>query len=559
MFVNWLLRNNWLMDARLIRKSALRKFSQFLLTCVLVLGMALAALAQRAVDVVPKREKLLNGLPLIVLERPGSGSVALHLVIKSGATFDLVGKAGLADLTAQMLTTSPGGWPDGRLEQELQELKARLEVTAGWDSVEIRLLGNNANFEMLMDILSRLATLPKFDEPDFVNLKNNRTKALPQPRDLASNQLIDDAFFTALYRTHPYGHNLIGTPDSVNRINRGDTADFYERLFVANNAALIVVGDVAFDRILPVMRRAMGGWRKGAVPPYTFSPPSPVEGINVQLLNRDDDKVAIRLGNFAIKRSDSSYLTLRLVTEILNQQLPRQFPESGATLATRKLTAPFVVQATATTASAASTVTALRETLQKFPDAITAQDLQAARDRLIAAYQENIETNTELAARWAEIENYNLGAVYIKMFADQVNRISLDDARRVARQYLAADNLLVLVAGRKNELAESLKAVGTVTDYRPPAPPVVKPPKTVVVKPVTKPSAVNPNKPADPNNGGNPNSSAPASAPASNKDKPDSKDKTEKIAPSDKTAPTEKSAPAAKSDNADKKDADNPK
>jgi zinc protease len=491
------------------------KLQKFLLTCFLIIMIVLPVFAQRAVDVIPKREKLLNGLPLLVLERPGSGSVAIHLVIKGGSTFDLVGKAGLADLTAQMLSTSPGGWPDGRLGEELQELKARLEVTAGWDSVEIRLLGNNTNFEMLMDIMSRMATLPKFNEPNFATLKNDRLKVLQQP----NAQLAEDTFFAALYGTHPYGHNLIGTLDTLNRINRADTADFYERLFVANNATLIVVGDVSFDRILPIMRRAMGGWRKGAVPPYTFVPPAPVEGINIQVLDRDDDKVTIRLGNFALKRSDRDYLTLRLVLEMLNQQLQTQLPGSGASLATRKLTAPFVVQATATTTSAVSTISDLRAALQKLPEALTAKDLQTARDRLIAAYQENIETNTELAARWAEIENYNLGSIYIKMFTEQVTRISLEDARRIARQYVSADNLMILVAGRKNQLTEPLKTLGKVTDF---VAPVLPLPKSAARQSLGAKPVVAPTTPATPN----PENS---NRPGVVKDKTDKTDKPDKL------------------------------
>src|SRR5207249_723165 len=130
----------------------LKKFVSFILIA-LIFFPSLTRAQQDVIDLVPKRDKLLNGLPILILERPGSGSVAFHLVIKSGATFDTVGKAGLADLTAQMLLRGAGGWTAERLKEELNDIGARLEITTGWDSIEMRLLGKGANIEALIELL----------------------------------------------------------------------------------------------------------------------------------------------------------------------------------------------------------------------------------------------------------------------------------------------------------------------------------------------------------------------------------------------------------------------
>ena len=92
------------------------------LACVLIILVVLATGAQprpgqngqtqrqASPFVLPivKRDSLLNGLQLIVLEQPGTGSVSTRLRINSGALFDLAGKGGLADLTAGMLLKGGG-------------------------------------------------------------------------------------------------------------------------------------------------------------------------------------------------------------------------------------------------------------------------------------------------------------------------------------------------------------------------------------------------------------------------------------------------------------------
>ena len=46
---------------------------------------------------------------------------------------------------------------------------------------------------------------------------------------------------------HPYGRPDLGTPKTVQGLTRDDVVAFHKRLFVPNNASLIVVGDITPD------------------------------------------------------------------------------------------------------------------------------------------------------------------------------------------------------------------------------------------------------------------------------------------------------------------------
>ena len=78
-------------------------------------GSTTSAGEGQAAAVLPivKRDSLLNGLQLIVLEQEGTGSVSARLRINSGALFDLAGKGGMADVTAGMLLKGGGGFDSG--------------------------------------------------------------------------------------------------------------------------------------------------------------------------------------------------------------------------------------------------------------------------------------------------------------------------------------------------------------------------------------------------------------------------------------------------------------
>ncbi|MEW6733395.1 MAG: pitrilysin family protein [Acidobacteriota bacterium] len=438
----------------------MKKVAFLALAISLFVSSLAAAPSEDLTTLVPKREKLLNGLSVLVIERPNSGNVALHIVIKSGTTFDPLGKSGVADLTAQMmLRGGSGGWTGERLKEELSDINARLEITTGWDATELRMLGRSADIDALVNILGRVITQPQFVEQSFEQLKAERIKSLevaPVPTTLA-----DEAFFNALYGSHPYGHNVIGTKESLAPLTRFDINDFYNRFYLANNSSLIIVGDVSIERMLPSLRKAFGGWRKGNIPPYTFVPPKENPGVNIRLIERADQTTTeIRLGNFTLRRTDSDYLPTQLLVAILNRRLAAHKElKLEAVLAARKLRGPFLVSASVPVKEAPTVLSATLAEIKRLGERIEAAELQAAKDQLIEEYKAGFNANTEIAARWAEVENYNLGSAYVINYTRQVNQISIEDLRRVTK-YFSPDNLTIAVLGRARELETELKKFG---------------------------------------------------------------------------------------------------
>src|SRR5688500_8191208 len=78
------------------------RFCAKAVTLVLCFLLAVpATLAQSTNE--PQREQLLNGLRLLLWEKPGSSEVLLKLRINSGSAFDLAGKSGQMALLGDLL------------------------------------------------------------------------------------------------------------------------------------------------------------------------------------------------------------------------------------------------------------------------------------------------------------------------------------------------------------------------------------------------------------------------------------------------------------------------
>src|SRR5262249_15659890 len=308
------------------------------------------------------------------------------------------GKAGLADLTAQMLLRGVGGWTAERLKEELGDIGGRLEITTGWDSTDIKLLGNGANIDALIEILGRVVTLPKFREDDFNQLKTERLKALDSAANPAT--AVEEAFYRALYDTHPYGHNIVGTKESIAQIGRFDAQEFYERFFIANNSALIIAGDVSDEHIAPLIRKAFGGWRKGQVPPYTFVPPKTTTGVNIRLIERPDRQTAeIRLGSLALRRADPDYFPMLALTNVRNRRFDKVVTKVQSVRSARKPRGVLLFSATIPSKDAADAISTLIAEIKKAADGVDTSELQTVKDGLLEEHAVSLKTNTDLAAR----------------------------------------------------------------------------------------------------------------------------------------------------------------
>jgi zinc protease len=219
----------------------------------------------------PEHEKLLNGLTILYSNRAGDPNVLLKLRIKSGAAFDLAGKAGTMALLADAM------FPESSTREYVAEqLGGKLEVSTTYDSIDVTISGKSSELERMIELL-RTAVLNINLSPESVaTLREARLKQLSEK---SSNVDIADREVAArLFGSYPYGSPPLGTPVTVGKIERADLMFARERFLNAENATLVVVGGVEKARLMRALRQMLGPWQKGdRIVPATFRQPGAVD------------------------------------------------------------------------------------------------------------------------------------------------------------------------------------------------------------------------------------------------------------------------------------------
>ncbi len=393
-----------------------------------------------------RREALLNGLQIITLERKDEPKINCQLVIRGGAMYDLVGKTGLAMLTAEaLLAVNP------QLVQELESLDATVKWGVTSDTSWFQVESPGGNLDQVLAIIGRLLVVESVRKEAFEAAQKARLEKL-KALQLAPAHKADEAFFTTLFGEHPYAHNVEGEAATIASIKYGDVLDFYKRVYLANNMFAVVHGNLRHDRVMTLFRMFYGGWIKGLPAPPTFRPPFRTLEARVQKVEQPDlSHVEVRGGVIGVAHTDADFIGTRLLALVLENRLKKLDAATTVQFAPRMLVAPLYFKAAVPADKAlefSRKATDIFATLDK--SEISEVELATAQSVLLKAHEAR-----PITEYLEEIATFKLSETYPLTYESKVKAVSTIDLQRVAKRLLEANALTVLVLGKVGEVTKS--------------------------------------------------------------------------------------------------------
>lgn len=425
-----------------------------------------------------QRRKLANGLEVLIVEQHELPVVSMDLVIKTGAAADPNGKAGLATLTADMLDEGTKKRSALDISNEVSAIGANLGVGARWDSSSATLTTLTRHLGRALDLYADVVLNPAFSDEELERLRARRLTSLRQRRDSA-DAIADLVYNAVLYGpNHPYGHSSIGDEKSNAALNVTELRRFYETYYRPNNAALIVVGDVRPDTLLPQLERAFGAWQSAPVPSVDLTTPAPRTQSTLYLVDKPGAAQSVlTIGQVGVPRANEDYFPLRVMNAILGGQFTSRLnmnlrEDKGYSYGAfssfdfRRGAGPFAaeagVQTDVTRPAVIETLKELRGIRGEIP--LTSQEIEFAKQYIIRAYPAGFETQGQIAGRLEDVVVYGLPDDYFNTVIQKLNAVTPDDVRRVAEKYLDPSKMAVLVVGDRKTIEpglRSLDAIGT--------------------------------------------------------------------------------------------------
>jgi zinc protease len=417
-----------------------------------------------------------NGRKVYVIQRPELPLASIHLIIPCGAEADPPGRAGLAHLTAEMLTLGTQKRSASQLAAEIDGLGASLSASSGWNSTSLHLFGLSEDFQRLIDLLLEIYTEPVFSPEEFEQLKQRRLAALVQQKD-ESQIIADERFQELLFQGTPYDHPVYGTLKSLPPLLCGESRDFYRRTFLPPGSLFVMAGDldaeVCFRWAEDHFRSAVQG-SQGLGPEE--SPPPSLSGVRTILVDRPDlTQSQIRLGHIGMPHAHPDYLAFEVMNYILgaggfaSRLMRRIRSDLGYTygirgsLEPRRHSGPFTISTFTPTETTFPCVQEIFSVIRSFmAQGATDQEREEAVSFLTGSYPMKFETLSQMAYRIIQAELHGLGLEYLARYPERVSTISLEDLARVARTHIHPERMLVVVVGRVEKFRRKFEPLGPV-------------------------------------------------------------------------------------------------
>jgi zinc protease len=407
-----------------------------------------------------KRDSLLNGLQLLTFEKPGSGSINLKVNIRSGAMFDLVGKGGLADLTAAMVLRGGGGYTSASVEETLKQFGLKITYKVNWDATDFEITGPTEAVNEMFDLSGRLILSPTFDQKEFEALKEKHLSALKEKseEDRLSRRAMD-----GIFGTHPYGKPIRGTSESVQQISKFDLNYYHKKFYLANNSMVVVTGDITAEEVTKLARTKFGAWRKGEVAPASFQPPSPLSSRRVIVIDKPDSQTAQAvIVQTGFSRRSADYLAALVMSKILNKQVEKRFGQAATfQVDPRLLNGPITIEIKSPAADLVNQIDKALLILTEWQTvAPSAEDVESAKAEVIATMAERLRNHP--GEVFFAIDLYGLGKDYLVTFTERVNGLTPADIQKAAQSYLRPKNNVIVIAAPAKGYESDWKKLGDV-------------------------------------------------------------------------------------------------
>jgi zinc protease len=414
------------------------------------------AAAQRA------RFELPNGVVLIVQENPANTTVAVSASLRAGKAYDPPGKAGLADMTANLLDRGTTTRNSIQIAEEMEGAAAEISTGTGWETVGLHGKALSGDTELLVRNLADMLRNPSFPADELEKMREQSQAGLEMDRDQPQENAYRGFYRAVLPAGHPYRlASFDEEAAGLKAITRDDLIAFHQARYTPQTLVLAVVGDVRVDEVRALVDRYFGGWQGEPFRPLTF-PATAVESTQVVTNIPDKSQVDIYIGSAGgLKRTDPNFYAAQIMNLILggggalNSRLGDVVRDRHglaynvySTFHASTGAGPWYVFLGVNPKNTDRAVELVKQEIARMRDeGVTQREVDNAVAFITGAHAISLETNKAIANELMDTEYFSLGLDYPERFSSLYRGVTREQVNAAAKKYLDPEKLVVSIAG----------------------------------------------------------------------------------------------------------------
>ncbi|MGE5198027.1 MAG: M16 family metallopeptidase, partial [Rhodospirillaceae bacterium] len=204
------------------------------------------------------RDVLDNGLRLLTESIPHVRSVSLGVWLTRGSRHEGDEWPGIAHFVEHMLFKGTTTRSAEDIAQTVDSVGGQMDASTGKENANYAIKVLDEHLTLAVDVLSDVVLHPRFAPDDIEREKSVVGEEIKMVEDMPDD-LVHELFLERFWHGHPLGRAILGTADSVNRLDEGVLHDYFSKVYTAPSLIVAAAGNIEHGRVRELVERAFRG------------------------------------------------------------------------------------------------------------------------------------------------------------------------------------------------------------------------------------------------------------------------------------------------------------
>jgi predicted Zn-dependent peptidase len=264
---------------------------------------------------VPKIYNLKNGLRIVFYPINHSPVSHCALMVDAGSRDDLKGCDGIAHLTEHVLFKGTKKRKAYQVLNRLDAVGGDLNAYTSKEETCIHASFLNEHSERAIELIADIAFNSVYPEKEIAKEKTVVADEIRSYNDSPAENIFDD-FEELIFAKHALAHNILGTENSLKKIERDQLLDYTYKAFSPSNMVFAYVGNVSEKKFLSHIQKYFAiepHHTKALNKRHVFTNYKPF----YKKVNKDTHSTHMLIGNIAYPIKHPNRIALVLLTNLL--------------------------------------------------------------------------------------------------------------------------------------------------------------------------------------------------------------------------------------------------
>jgi zinc protease len=425
-----------------------------------------------------RRLRLANGLRLVLLPRPDVPLIACEAVVRGGARLDPPLRAGLASVTAEMLTRGAGARDAFAFTDAVEGAGGSLDAGAHTEALVVHAQFLSRDRALMLELLADALQRARLEPGELERVRERRIEFIKAAKDSEPQSLIGNYGRALLFAGHPFASPIGGSERSLAALAPEHLRGYCREHMGADRTTLVFAGDFDADELQAELQVAFGGWQAaGSVLP-ALATPLRSRGRRVRLIDAPEATQSyFWIGQLGVARSYPDRAALDITNTAFGGSFGSMLMQAlrvrhgltysaGSSFRRASVPGEFAISSFTESETTREALDLTLETLDTLKRQGAGEHaIDSARSYILGQYPMNLETAADWAAALADLDLYGLPDAYIDEYAGALRSVDVQRSRQViAGAFPDSTDLDIVLIGDADRVRSQVGDLGTISE-----------------------------------------------------------------------------------------------